>query len=121
MMMVVVMAADRLSQILDVGELAALRGLGKVRRKLVKLACGCRIAIGLGSLSGTLQVRGDLLRDLLVLGGVRLLKLLERAQQLGQRRELGAVRLLPDRRYSGVAGLVGCPNSALKGVAENRF
>jgi hypothetical protein len=35
-------------------------------------------------LSGALQVCGDLLRDLLVFGWVRLLKLLERAHQLGK-------------------------------------
>lgn len=79
-MMMMVMATDCLSQTLDVGELAALRGGGEVRRKLAELARRCGIAVGLGSLSGALQVRGDLLGDLLILGWVRLLKLLERVQ-----------------------------------------
>ena len=38
MMMVVVMATHRLCQILDVGELAARRGIGEVRRKLAELS-----------------------------------------------------------------------------------
>jgi hypothetical protein len=79
------MATERLGQILDVGELAALRGVGEVRRKLVKLIRRCRVSIRLGSLGGFLQVRGDLLCDLLVLGWVRLLKLLERVHQLNER------------------------------------
>lgn len=83
-MMMMVMATDRLSQILHARELAALRGVGEVRRKLVELVRGCRIAVRQVRLSGALQVCGDLLRDLLVLGWVRLLKLLERAHQLGK-------------------------------------
>jgi len=81
----VVMATDRLSQILDVGQLAALRGIREVRRKLAELARRRRIAIRLGRLSGALQIRGDLLRHLLILAWVGLLKLLERAHQLGER------------------------------------
>ena len=80
-----VMATDRLSQILHARELAALRGVGEVRRKLVELVRGCRIAVRQVRLSGAVQVCGELLRDLLVLGWVRLLKLLERAHQLGKR------------------------------------
>ncbi len=74
-----VVPRGRLSQILDVGELAAGRGVRKVRRELVELAGRCRVAVRLGRLGGALQVRGDLLCDLLVLGRVRLLKLLEGA------------------------------------------
>jgi len=84
-MMMMVMAADRLSQILYARELAAVRGVGEVRRELVELVRGCRIAVRQVRLSGALQIRGDLLRNLLVLGGVRLLELLERAHQLGKR------------------------------------
>ena len=60
-----------------------------VSREQVELVHCCRIALHLSSLGGGLQVRGDLLRDLLVLGWVRLLKL--RAHQLGEGRKLLAV------------------------------
>ncbi len=83
--MMVVMATDRLSQILDVGQLAALRGIREVRRKLAELIRRRRIAVRLGRLGCALQVRGDLLRHLLILGWVGLLELLERAHQLGER------------------------------------
>src|ERR1022692_344119 len=67
-MMMMMATTDRLSQILHVGELAALRGAGEVRRKLVELGRLCRIAVRRGGFSGVLQVRDDLLGDLLVLG-----------------------------------------------------
>src|ERR1017187_949775 len=102
-MMMMVMATDRLSQILHVGELAALRGVRKVRRKLVELGRRCRIAVRLGGLSGVLQVRGDLLGDLLVLGWIRLLKLLECAHELGERRKLAVLRLRRHRRRASAA------------------
>jgi len=91
--MTMVMATHRLCQILDVGELAVGRSIGEVRRKLVELIRRCRITVRLGGLRGRLQVRGDLLCDLLVLGWVRLLKLLERVQQLCERRKLAGIRL----------------------------
>jgi hypothetical protein len=69
-MMMVMAATERLSQILDVGELAGLRGICEVRRKLVELVRGCRVAVLLGSLCSALQVSGDLLCYLLVLGWV---------------------------------------------------
>ena len=81
-MTLMAMAAEGLYQILDVGEFAAGRGIREVRRKLGELICQCRLTVGLGRLGGRLQVRGDLPGDLLVLGWVRLLKLLERAHQL---------------------------------------
>ena len=83
MMMMVVMPTHR--QILKAGELAAGRGIGEVRRKLVQLSRRCRVPCGLGTLGGCLQVRGDLMCDLLVLGWVRLLKLLERVHHLDER------------------------------------
>ena len=75
MVVMVVMAADRLSterlrQVLDVGELAARRGGIEIRRKLGELARRCRVAVRLGRLGGGLQVGGDLLRNLGVLGRV---------------------------------------------------
>ena len=86
--MMVMATHHRLSQVLDVGELAARRGVREVRRKLVELVRRARIAVRLGGLGGALQVRGNLLCHLLVLGRVRLLKLLERGQQLGERGKL---------------------------------
>jgi hypothetical protein len=62
------MAADRLREILHIGELAALGGARKVVRKLRQLGRLSSIAGRRGGLSGGLEVRGDLLRDLLVLG-----------------------------------------------------
>jgi len=85
MMMVVVMATHGLRHVLDVGELAAGRGIAEVRRQLVELSCRGRITARRGSLGGGLQVCGDLLCDLLILGRVRLLKLLERIHQLDER------------------------------------
>jgi hypothetical protein len=85
MMMVVVMAPHRLRRVLNVGELAALGSIGEIRRKLVELSRRCRITARLGSLRGGLQIRGDLLCDLLILGWVRLLKLLQRIHQLDER------------------------------------
>lgn len=75
MVMMVVMAAHRLSterlrKVLDVGELAARRGGIEIRRKLVELARRCRVAFRLGRLRGGLQVGGDLLCNLSVLGRV---------------------------------------------------
>ena len=93
-MMVVMASADCLRQILDIRELAALGSIGKVGAELVELAGQRGIAVGLGRLRGTLQVCGDLLRDLLILGRVGLLKLLERAHQLSKGRKPAVVGLL---------------------------
>lgn len=104
MMMMVMTAADGLSQILYVGELAALGGAGEVRRQLVKLGRLCRVAAGCGGLRGGVQVGGDLLRNLRVLGRIRLLKLLQCAHHLSERRKLGVLRLRRHRRRAGAAG-----------------
>ena len=101
-MMMVAMATHRLRQVLDVGELAAGRGIGEVRRQLAELSCRCRITARRGSLRGCLQVGGDLLCDLLILGWVRLLKLLERIHQLDERRELAVVGRRLERRRARV-------------------
>jgi hypothetical protein len=95
-MVMMVMApgpADRRRKILDIGELAALRGIGEVRRKLGELSRRCGIAVRRSGLGSGLQVRRDLLRDLLILGWVRLLQLLKGAQQLSEGRKLAVVRL----------------------------
>lgn len=82
--LMMMMPRGRLSQILDVGELAAGGGVREVCCQLVELAGRSRVAVGLGRLSGALQVRGDLLCDLLILGRVRLLQLLQCTQQLSE-------------------------------------
>lgn len=95
-MMAVAAATDGLRQILHVGKLAALRGGGEILRKLAELGRLGRIAFGRGGLGGRLQIRGNLLGDLLVLGRVRLLELLQRAHQLSERRKLAVRRLCRD-------------------------
>lgn len=92
-MMVMTTAANRLRQIRDVGELPARRGVAEIRRELRELGGRRRIAVRCRGLSGALQVRGDLLGDLFVLGRVGFLELLQRAQHLCERRELAAVGL----------------------------
>lgn len=120
MMMVMVVSAHRLRQILHVRQLAALRGVGEVRRQLIELVGSGRIAVRQVSLSCGLQVRGDLLRDLLVFARVRLLKLLEHAHQLGEWRKLAAVRWPTDTADTVLRRLVG-QAGALKRGAENRL
>ena len=71
--------AQRLSQILHVRELSALGGVGKIGGKLGELGRFGSIAGCCGGLRGGLEVGCDLRRDLLILGGVRLLQLLELA------------------------------------------
>ena len=97
-MMMVMAATDGLRQILNVGKLAALGGAGEVRGELVELGGLCRIAVRRGGLGGGLQVCGDLLGDLLVLGWIRLLKLLQSAHELSERRKLAVLRLRRHRR-----------------------
>ena len=84
MMMVMPTARDGLGQILNIGQLAGLGGIGEVRRQGAELVRRGRIAVRLGGLGRILQVRGDLLRNLFVLGRVGLLKLLKVAHQLGE-------------------------------------
>jgi hypothetical protein len=95
-MVMTVMPTHRLRQILDVGEVAALRRIRKIRGKLAELGRRGGIALRLRILRGALQIRGDLLGNLLVFGRVRLLKLLQFAHHLGERRK-PAVIWLRDR------------------------
>ena len=99
--------ADGVSQVLKIWQLARGGGIREVCRELVQLSCGGRVAAGLRGLGGALQIGGYFLRDLRVFGGIGLLKLLERAGQLRERRELAAIGLL-DRcksaRGSGARG-----------------
>ncbi len=83
--MVVMRTTECLGQILEIWELAVLRGVCEVRRKLAELARRRRIAVRLGRLNGGLQVGGNLLCDLLILTRIRVLKLLELLDQLCER------------------------------------
>jgi len=85
--MVVMMAsaADGLRQVRNVGKLPALRRGGEIRGELRELGGGSRIPVGRRGLRSTLQVGGDLLGYLLIFGRVRLLQLLQSAQQLRER------------------------------------
>jgi hypothetical protein len=93
MMTMAAAPAHGLRQILHVGELAAFRGVAEIRRQLVQLARGRGISARCGRLRGALQVGRNLLRHLRILGRVRLLELLERAHQLGERGYVAVVRL----------------------------
>ena len=76
MTLVMMVSTKGLSQILNIGELAALRGLREVGRHLVELARRRRIAVSLRCLGSALQIRSDLLGHLLILRRIRLLNLL---------------------------------------------
>ena len=93
MRMVTTAASDRRRQILQVGKLAGLGRVREVCRKLPQLVRRPRVALRLRRLCGVLQIGGDLLCHLRVFCGVRLLKLLQRANQLCKRRKLSAVGL----------------------------
>lgn len=80
-----------LCKILKIRKRPVLGCGGEVRRQLRQLIGRVRVSVGLGGLRGSGQVRGDGLRDLLVLCWVRLLKLLQRAGDLGERRKLAVV------------------------------
>lgn len=75
-MMVMASTANCIRQILDVRKLVVLRCIGEVRRKLVQLVRRRRVSVLLSGLGRVLQIGSDLLGDLLVLGRIRLLKLL---------------------------------------------
>src|ERR1035438_2650138 len=124
-MMVVMMTADRLRQILHIGELAALGGARKVVGKLRELGRRRGIAGRRSVLRGCLEVGSDLRRDLLVLGRVRLLQLLKLTHQLSEGRKLAVVWRLRDRRRrtgaQTVVGGVGRQAGALDGTGEDRL
>ena len=123
-MVVMMMGARRLRQILDVGDLAALRGAAEIARKLGELVRRRRIALRRGGLGRGFQICRDLLGDLLVLSRVRLLKLLEHAHQLGERGKPALVRLHDRGRIDAaqaVAGLAGCRAGVPERAAENRL
>ena len=132
MMVMMVMATSRASpisptggirQILEVRELAALGCRRKVRCKLGELVRRVRISVGLSGLRGAGQVRSDGLCNLLVLGWVRLLKLLERARNLRERRKLAAVLRGCERSQTACGQRVALFGHAiaLEGAFENRL
>jgi hypothetical protein len=113
-------SADRLRQILQVGQLAGLRGAGEIGcelRQLGRRAGGLR----LDRLRFALQVGGDLRGELFVFAWVRLLKLLQPADQLCKGRKPAAVGL-GRRRARGTrssSGRGGCiPGNALESADE---
>lgn len=118
-----VRSTSGLRQILEVRELAVLRCGCKVRRKLGKLARCVRISVCLSGLRGAGQIRGDRLCNLLVLGWVGLLKLLEGARNLRERRKLAAVLLGCERSQTGCRQRVALIGHAItfEGAFENRF
>jgi len=67
---------DRLRQILDTRKLAILRSAAEVAGELAERVSGSSVAARLRGLCGAREVGRHLLRDLAVLGRVRLLKLL---------------------------------------------
>lgn len=83
-MMMMPARSRRFRKILQVGELTRLGGGSEIAGELGELGGGGGITLGLGGLRGILQVGGDFLCGLRVLGRVRLLKLLQRAHQLGE-------------------------------------
>lgn len=129
MMVMMVMAAcstsstSGLRQILEVRQLPALGCRRKVRCKLGELVRRVGISVGLSGLRGAGQVRSDGLCNLLVLGWVRLLKLLERARYLRERRKLAAVLRGCERSQTACGQRVALFGHAvaLQGVFENRL
>ena len=116
----VVVAAESLRQVLYVGDLAACRGFREVGGKLVELVRHGRITLRLGSLGGALQIRSDLLGNLLVLGRVRLLELLKRAHQLRERRKLAVVGLRGRQRAHATQTVIRAIGRQAR-VGENRL
>lgn len=73
--------------------MSALGSVVEISCELIQLGCRRGVSVRGGGLGRRLQVRRYLGRNLLVLGGVRFLKLLQRAKQLRERRKLAVVRL----------------------------
>ncbi len=86
-----VVAADGLRQILNVRQLARGGRRAEIGGELRQLVGRRRITVRLGGLRRRLQVARDLRGYLLILGWIRLLQLLQCAQQLRERRKLAAI------------------------------
>ncbi len=90
-MMMVSAALNRARQILDAGELSAGGSVLKIRGELSQLSRFSGVALRCRLLRRRCEIRRDLRRDLRVLRRIRLLKVLQFAQHLRERRELIAV------------------------------
>lgn len=118
-------AASRFCQILEVRQLTGLRCRREVGRKLGELGRSAGIPISCSGLRRGRQIRRNGLGDLLILGWVGLLQLLERARQLRERRKLAVVRLVREwcegACAKSIAALIGGHTVALEGAFENRL
>ena len=90
-MVMMAMAGDSRGEVLNVRQLAVLRGVGKVCGDLVELVGRSGVALRLRGLRGALQVRRDLRCDLPIPGRIGLLELLERRHPLREWRKTAAV------------------------------
>jgi len=108
---VVVSPGKRLREILKVGQLVTLRSIGEIARKLRQLVSQRRVPAGLSRLGRGVEVRGNLLRHVLILSGILLLQILQSGGDLRERRELiGVLR----------RGGAGCGSTGdSKGLAQN--
>ena len=85
-MVMMASAADGLRQVRNVGKLPALARGGEIRGELGELVGRGRIPVRGRGLRSILQIGGDLLGDLLIFSRIRLLQLLQSAEQLRKRR-----------------------------------
>jgi len=102
----------------EAGDIAAFGSAAEIGRQRVQLLRLAGIPLSLRRLSIGLEVCRDLLRYLRVFGWVGL-KLLERGDQLPQRRKLTAIRLLRGTRADGTdcsGRRTGWPDSLYSGL-----
>lgn len=93
MMVMPMSAANRLGKVLDVRKCIVLRSRAEVVGKLVQLIGLGGIAVRARGGCSVLQIGRDLGCDLLIFGWVGLLQLLQRAHNLGERRQGGGTVL----------------------------
>ena len=112
-------STDCLSEVLQVGQLTRLRGVAEVGRKLSELARRAGVTLRLSCLRGALQVRGNLLRHLFELRGVRHLKLLQSVGQLRKWRKPAAVGWGRCRRIARIAREACRDSGALESSSQH--
>lgn len=112
-------AANRRRQILNVRQLAGCRCLREICRQLRELRSTRAVSVRSVALRGRLQAGGNLLRHLRIFGRVRLLQLLQLAQQFRQRGKLAAVRY--PAHTACAAARRRRRVDALQSAAEGRF